>query len=78
MSRLVSDLFDISETAHHGPEYLVIGVMEIVGSFVILSFINVPLTLVMAAIAVALVVFNFFANAHESHLSRESRAHFKR
>ncbi len=51
MSRLVSDLFDISETAHHGPEYLVIGVMEIVGSFVILSFINVPLTLVMAAIA---------------------------
>lgn len=73
MSRLVSDLFDISETAHHGPEYLVIGVMEIVGSFVILSFINVPLTLVMAAIAVALVVFNFFANVHMRAIFRENR-----
>lgn len=74
MSRLVSDLFDISETAHHGPEYLVIGVMEIVGSFVILSFINVPLTLVMAAIAIALVVFNFFANVHMRAIFRENRA----
>ena len=73
MSRLVSDLFDISETAHHGPEYLVIGVMEIVGSFIILSFINVPLTLVMAAIAVALVVFNFFANVHMRAIFRENR-----
>ncbi len=73
MSRLVSDLFDISETAHHGPEYLVIGVMEIAGSFVILSFINVPLTLVMVAIAVALVVFNFFANVHMRAIFRENR-----
>ncbi len=73
MSRLVSDLFDISETAHHGPEYLVIGVMEIAGSFVILSFINVPLALVMVAIAVVLVVFNFFANVHMRAIFRENR-----
>ena len=73
MSRLVSDLFDISETAHHGPEYLIIGLLEIAGSFVILTFINVPLTLVLAGIAAALVVFNFFANMHMRGIFKENR-----
>ncbi len=73
MSRLVSDLFDISETAHHGPEYLIIGLLEIAGSFVILAFINVPLTLVLAGIAAMLVVFNFFANMHMRGIFKENR-----
>ncbi|MBF0907550.1 MAG: ABC transporter ATP-binding protein, partial [Atopobium sp.] len=73
MSRLVSDLFDISETAHHGPEYLIIGLLEIAGSFVILAFINVPLTLVLAGIAAVLVVFNFFANMHMRGIFKENR-----
>ena len=47
MSRLVSDLFDICETAHHGPEFLLIGIVEVVGAFVILATINAPLTLVL-------------------------------
>ena len=44
MSKLVTDLFDISEVAHHGPENLFIATLKIVGSFTLLMFINVPLT----------------------------------
>lgn len=62
MSRLVSDLFDISEAAHHGPEFLLIGLVEIVGSFVILSTINASLTVVLALIACLLVAYDAYAN----------------
>ncbi len=64
MSRLVSDLFDICETAHHGPEFLLIGIVEVVGAFVILTTINAPLTLVLTAITAVLVAYNAWANAH--------------
>ena len=40
MSKLVSDLFDISEFAHHGPENLFISLIKIIGSFVFLFLIN--------------------------------------
>ena len=73
MSRLVSDLFDISEAAHHGPEYLVIGLIEVVGSFAILGTINVPLTCVLAAILVALVVFDVYANNRMEDAFTENR-----
>ena len=43
MSRITSDLFDISELLHHGPEDLVISVIKIVGSFIILMNIDVKL-----------------------------------
>lgn len=73
MSRLVSDLFDISETAHHGPEFLLIGLVEIVGSFVILGSINVTLTLALAAIAAALVLYNIYANFQMRAVYTENR-----
>ena len=73
VSRLVSDLFDISETAHHGPEFLLIGVVEIVGSFVILSTINVPLTLVLAVVLVALVALDVVANVRMREVYDENR-----
>ncbi len=73
MSRLVSDLFDISETAHHGPEFLLIGLVEIVGSFVILAGINGELTAVLAVVLVVLVVFNFFANRRMEAVFIENR-----
>lgn len=73
MSRLVSDLFDISEAAHHGPEYLIIGAVEIVGSFVILCTINIPLTFMLAVIAAVLVVFNFFSNLRMRAVYTENR-----
>ena len=46
MSKIVSDLFDISELAHHGPENIFISLLKIIGSFILLSMINNKLTLI--------------------------------
>ena len=73
MSRLVSDLFDISEAAHHGPEFLLIGVVEIAGSFVILATINAPLTAALALIACLVVVYNVWANVRMRAVYTENR-----
>lgn len=73
MSRLVSDLFDISETAHHGPEFLLIGAVEIIGSFAILAGINGELTAVLAVVLAVLVIFNFFANRRMEAVFIENR-----
>ncbi len=73
MSRLISDLFDISEAAHHGPEYLLIGIVEIVGSFVILGTINAPLTGVLVLIACLLVAYNVYANWRMRAVYTENR-----
>jgi len=50
MSRISNDLFDITEFAHHCPEELFICTIKIVGSFVILCGVNVPLTLILFAL----------------------------
>ena len=73
MSRLVSDLFDISEAAHHGPEFLLIGFIEVVGSFVILSFNNVPLTVCLGVVLAILVIYNLRANLQMKAVFRENR-----
>ena len=44
LSRVTNDLFDITELLHHGPEDVIISVIKLVGAFVILLHINVPLT----------------------------------
>lgn len=62
MSRLVSDLFDISEFAHHGPENLFISLLKIIGSFVLLSFIHIPLTLILLAVTLVMLVFSYYQN----------------
>ena len=49
MSRIINDLMDISELAHHGPEDLFISAVMMIGSFIILITINVPLTLLIFA-----------------------------
>ena len=62
MSKLVSDLFDISEVAHHGPENILISLLKIVGSFVLLLMMNVPMTLILAAVTVVMIVFSVIKN----------------
>ncbi len=57
MSRIVNDLMDISEFAHHGPEDLFISGVAIIGSFIILCTINIPLTLITFAIIPFLILF---------------------
>ena len=58
MSRLVSDLFDICEFAHHGPENVFISLLKIIGSFVLLCWIHVPLTLLLVVVTVAMLLFS--------------------
>ena len=50
MSRIINDLNEISELAHHGPEDLFITVVTLVGSFAILSTINIQLTIIVFAL----------------------------
>ncbi len=57
MSILVSDLFDISELAHHGPENVFISGVKIIGSFIILTFINPKMTIILLAVTVIMVSF---------------------
>lgn len=58
MSRLVSDLFDISEFAHHGPENLFISVVKIVGSFVFLFIIQWRLALILGIVVIIMILFS--------------------
>ena len=62
ISRIVSDLFDISELAHHGPENIFISFLKIIGSFSLLCFINVRLTLILASVTSLMFIFTFFQN----------------
>ena len=57
MSRVVSDLFDICEFAHHGPENLFISLFKIVGSFIILATIYWPLALILLAVTIVMMVW---------------------
>ena len=57
MSRLVNDLFEISELAHHGPEDMLTSVISIIGAFIMLSTINVYLTLIVFVFIPLLLVF---------------------
>ena len=58
MSKLVSDLFDIAEFAHHGPENLFISVIKIVGSFICLFYINTQLALPLLVLVLVMIVFS--------------------
>ncbi len=62
MSKLVSDLFDISELAHHGPENIFISILKIIGSFILLLLINIPMTLILLAVTVLMLVFSVNQN----------------
>ena len=62
MSKLVSDLFDISELAHHGPENLFISLIKIIGSFIFLFMINRMLAVPMLILVVFMLVFSYGQN----------------
>ena len=58
MSKLVSDLFDIAEFAHHGPENLFISLIKIIGSFVFLFLINWKLAILLLILVVFMIFFS--------------------
>ena len=57
MSRVVNDLMEIAELAHHGPEDLFLSLVLLIGAFIMMSMINVYLTLIIFALLPFLIVF---------------------
>lgn len=74
LSRITSDLFDISELLHHGPEDLVISIIKFVGAFVILLFINVKLAVAAFVFIPFLIIYAIYFNKKMKHAFRENRA----
>jgi len=71
LSRVTSDLFEITELLHHGPEDVIISVIKLLGAFAILIHINVPLTIVtFICIPVMLVL--------AIHFNRKMKRAFKK
>lgn len=59
MSRMINDLMEVSELAHHGPEDLFISLVMLLGSFGILCTINIPLTIIIFAFVPITVIFTW-------------------
>ncbi|MCO1601654.1 ABC transporter ATP-binding protein [Desulfosporosinus nitroreducens] len=73
MSKLVADLFDISELAHHGPENVFISTLKIIGSFSILMLINIKMTLILLVVTLVMVVFTIYKNIKMAPSFADSR-----
>ena len=73
MSRVVNDLFDICEAAHHVPEWIIICGIEIIGSFVILFSIAPVLALAMAVVTAAFAVIMFWQNMRMREVFSDNR-----
>ena len=74
MSKLVSDLFDIAEFAHHGPENLFISLVKIIGSFVFLFLINWRLALPLVVLVLCMFFFTVRQNTRMQETFMENRA----
>lgn len=73
ISRISNDLFDVAELAHHGPENLFLSVLMLAGSFVVLSSINLTLTLIMFAIIPFIVLFTLLSRRSMMSSMKSSR-----
>jgi len=73
MSKLVADLFDISELAHHGPENLFISALKIAGSFIFLMLINVQMTLILLSVTLIMVFFTVYKNIKMAPIFTDNR-----
>lgn len=73
MSRITSDLFDISELLHHGPENLVISIIKILGAFFILLSISPKLAVCVFALVPVMIVYAYFFNRRMKRAFKENR-----
>lgn len=74
LSRVTNDLFDISELLHHGPEDVFISLIKMIGSFVILFQVNMPLTWVAFAFLPVMLIYAFYFNTKMKHAFKQNRA----
>lgn len=58
MSRILADLFDITELAHHGPENIVLSAVQIIGAFIFLLTINLRVTAVLFVVTLGMIIFS--------------------
>ena len=73
MSRITSDLFDITELLHHGPENVTISVIKIIGALAILLSINVRLALIAFLLVPFMLVYAYFFNKKMKQAFRVNR-----
>ncbi len=73
MSRIINDLNDVSELAHHGPENLFLSVLMLIGSFIMLTSINVPLTLIVFSVIPFIILFAVTMRTSMKNAFRRSR-----
>ena len=73
MSRITTDLFDVTEFAHHCPEEFFIAGVKIIGAFILLCTINVPLTLIIFSVIPLILGFSIFFRRRMRSNFRESR-----
>ena len=62
LSRITSDLFDITELLHHGPEDIVISIIKLAGAFTILLMVNPKMACICFAIVIAMLIFALIYN----------------
>lgn len=73
MARITSDLFDVTEFAHHCPEEFFIAGIKIVAAFLILASMNLPLTLIMFAVLPFMLIVSTYYNRKMKKAFKESR-----
>ena len=73
MSRITSDLFDITELLHHGPENLAISFIKIIGAFVILTSISLKLTFAAFILVPIMFVYAFILNKKMKRAFKKNR-----
>lgn len=73
MSRITNDLFDVTEFAHHCPEEFLIAGIKIIGAFILLCTVNVPLTLIIFSVIPVIIVVSVIFRRKMRDNFRESR-----
>lgn len=73
MARITTDLFDITELMHHGPENIVISLIKICGAFVIMTYISPMLTAAAFALVPVMFVYAYFFNGRMKRAFRRNR-----
>ena len=73
MSRIVSDLMDISELAHHGPEDLFLSIITIIGAFIMMARIYLPLAVIIVMTLPVMVIYSSHLRLKMSEAFTETR-----
>ena len=74
LSRITSDLFDISELLHHGPEDIIISVIKLLGAFFILLNVNWKMACICFFIVILMLVYALLYNKRMKSAFKENRA----